>query len=187
MTSAVSIPGRIRWVVDQLGVNANDHILEIGGGRGAAASLICPRLTQGSYLGIDRSATAVEASTAHNRQHVERGTARFDQAALEDLDPSALPRFDKVFASNVNVFWTHPAQCELALIRQLLTGKGELYLFYDSPEPARIRRLSRLLAEHLEQARYTHSLVTTMLTSSTVIGLNCRPLPIPDPRKEENP
>jgi hypothetical protein len=87
----------------------------------------------------------------------------------------------------VNVFWTHPAQRELALIRQLLIGKGELYLFYDSPEPARIRRLSRLLAEHLEQARYTHSLVTTMLTSSTVIGLKCRPLPIPDPRKEENP
>ena len=72
MTTAASIPNRIRWAVDQLGINANDRILEIGCGRGAAASLICPRLSGGSYLGIDRSATAVEASTACNRQHIER-------------------------------------------------------------------------------------------------------------------
>ena len=173
MTTTASIPNRICWAVDQLGINANDRLLEIGCGRGAAASLICPRLSGRSYLGIDRSATAVEASTACNRQHIERGTDQFDHAALQDLNPSALPRFHKVFASNVNVFWTRAAQQELALICQLLTDGGGLHLFYDSPEPAKTHRLARLLAKHLDQAGYTHSFLTARQTGSNVIGLSC--------------
>jgi cyclopropane fatty-acyl-phospholipid synthase-like methyltransferase len=179
MTSAASIPERIRWAVDQLGINADDRVLEIGCGRGVAASLICPQLTQGSYLGIDRLAIAVAASTACNRLHVERGTARFDQQALEDLDSSVLPRFDKIFASNVNLFWTRPAQRELALARQLLKDCGGLHLFYDSPESTKAYRLAQLLVEHLNQAGYSHSTVTVRLTKSTLIGLSARPGPIP--------
>jgi cyclopropane fatty-acyl-phospholipid synthase-like methyltransferase len=176
MTAATSIPDRIRWAVNQLHISANDHVLEIGGGRGVAASLICPQLTGGSYLGIDRSSTAVKASTARNRQHIERGTARFEHQALEDLDPSALPVFDKIFAINVNLFWTRPAQPELALVRKMLADGGGVHLFYDSPEPAKIHQLARLLGKHLDQADYTHSSVTTTLTGSSVIGLHGSPL-----------
>jgi protein-L-isoaspartate O-methyltransferase len=37
--------------MDQLAVGETGRILEIGGGRGVAAALICARLTRGSYLG----------------------------------------------------------------------------------------------------------------------------------------
>src|SRR6478672_9732711 len=100
-----AIPARIAWVVDQLAVGESDRILEIGGGRGVAAAMICARLTRGNYLGIDRSAAAVRASALRNREYVERGTARFEQQALQDVDPTRLPTFDKVFAINVNLFW----------------------------------------------------------------------------------
>jgi hypothetical protein len=57
---------------------------------------------------------------------------QFDHAAPEDLDPSTLPRFHKIFPINVNLFWTRPAQQELALVRQLLTDGGVLHVCYDS-------------------------------------------------------
>jgi protein-L-isoaspartate O-methyltransferase len=62
MSPRTEAPARIAWAVDQLEVGEVDRILEIGGGRGVAAALICARLTRGSYLGITRSATAVSAS-----------------------------------------------------------------------------------------------------------------------------
>ena len=36
-----TIPARIRWAVDFMDVQPNDHILEIGCGPGAAAELMC--------------------------------------------------------------------------------------------------------------------------------------------------
>jgi cyclopropane fatty-acyl-phospholipid synthase-like methyltransferase len=161
--------------VDQLAVGETDRILEIGGGRGVAAALICARLTRGRYHGIDRSATAVRASALRNREHVERGTAHFEQQAFQDVDPTRLPRFDKIFAVNVNLFWTRPAQEELALVRQLLSDDGQLDLFYDSPTPAGTSRIAGLLAEHLGQADYSFTSVTAPLAKSTVIGLSCQP------------
>jgi hypothetical protein len=39
------IPERIRWGIGTLAVEAGDRLLEIGGGPGVAASLVCERLT----------------------------------------------------------------------------------------------------------------------------------------------
>jgi SAM-dependent methyltransferase len=175
MSPRMEAPARIAWAVDQLEVGEVDRILEIGGGRGVAAALICARLIRGSYVGIDRSATAVSASAVRNREQVERGTARFERQALEEVDPTQLPRFDKIFAINVNLFWIRPAQGELALVRQLLSDPGQLHLFYDSPTPAGTSRITDLLAENLGRAGYTFTSATATLGQSTVIGLSCRP------------
>jgi hypothetical protein len=51
----------------------------------------------------------------------------------------AKARFDKVFAVNVNVFWTTPATEELARIRRTLEHEGRLFLFYETPSAARAR------------------------------------------------
>jgi hypothetical protein len=82
-----------------------------GSSRLAAAAVSQPPcsvprlLTRGSYLGIDRFATAVGASAVRNREYIERGTARFEQQAVQDVDPTRLPSFDKVFvAVSVNLF-----------------------------------------------------------------------------------
>jgi protein-L-isoaspartate O-methyltransferase len=41
------IPERIRWAVETLDIKGSERVLEIGGGPGVAASIICERLETG--------------------------------------------------------------------------------------------------------------------------------------------
>src|SRR5215218_7988725 len=67
------VPDRIRWAVETLAVEPDDRLLEIGGGPGVAASLVCERLDRGNLLLIDRSATAIERTRRRNPEHVTSG------------------------------------------------------------------------------------------------------------------
>lgn len=67
------IPERIRWAVETLAVQPADRLLEIGGGPGLAASLICELLEGGRLLLIDRSETAIKRSRRWNQKHVASG------------------------------------------------------------------------------------------------------------------
>jgi SAM-dependent methyltransferase len=177
MTKAAVTPTRIVWAVNQLQITPNQRILEIGAGRGVAADLVCARLANGngSYLGIDRSATAVAASNERNQPYIERQTAQFQQLALEDLDPGAAGRFDTVFAVNVNLFWTRPAQRDLAMIRQLLKGQGKLWLFYEPPTASVTSRISELFGERLNEASYTYDVARETIEGSLLLRFRCSP------------
>ncbi len=133
------IPSRIRWAVETLAVEPRDRLLEIGGGPGVAASLVCKRLEGGRLLLIDRSATAIERTRRRNAEHVASGRLALETVDAADFDPGKA-RFDKVYAVNVNVFWTTPATEELARIRKALDRGGRLFLFYETPSTARARQ-----------------------------------------------
>jgi cyclopropane fatty-acyl-phospholipid synthase-like methyltransferase len=62
------VPQRIRWAVEALAIEPGDRLLEIGGGPGVAASLICEQLTRGHLLLLDRSATAIERTRRRIRR-----------------------------------------------------------------------------------------------------------------------
>ena len=130
------VPERIRWAVETLAVEPGDRLLEIGGGSGVGASLVCERLDRGCLLLIDRSAAAIERTRRRNPVHVASGRLALETVELADFDPGD-GRFDKVFAVNVNVFWTTPATEELARIRRALEPHGRLFLFYETPSAAR--------------------------------------------------
>jgi cyclopropane fatty-acyl-phospholipid synthase-like methyltransferase len=138
--SAREIPDRIRRAVETLDVEPGDRLLEIGGGPGVAASLVCERLDTGTLLLIDRSATAIERTHRRNAEHVASGRLALERVDLADFDPGTV-RFDKIFAVNVNLFWTTPAGEELARIRRALQRDGRLFLFYTAPGAARARQV----------------------------------------------
>lgn len=128
--TAPRVPLRLSVAVDALDVRPGQRILEIGGGRGIAAWLVCARLGDGRLVGIDRSATAVAASARLNQEAVERGVAEFRQLAIESVDPTLLGTFDTVFCVNVNAFWTRPAQRELGVVGGMLRPGGLFHLMY---------------------------------------------------------
>ncbi|WP_157252126.1 SAM-dependent methyltransferase [Nonomuraea typhae] len=150
----MAIPVRLTWAVDVLDVRAGERVLEIGCGRGVAAQLVCER--GGLLTGLDRSATAIRAAEERNAAHVAAGRAVFRLGALEDGlgGPAAAVGglgqggYDKVFAVNVNLFWTRSPARELAAIRGALARGGALYVFYEPP--GRVEELAVKVSGALE-------------------------------------
>jgi ubiquinone/menaquinone biosynthesis C-methylase UbiE len=128
-------------------------VLEIGGGRGVAAGLICERLTgRGTYTGLDRSAIATRAARERNRDAIATGRVTFETAALSEADLPART-FDKVLAVNVNLFWLDAAT-ELTVLRRALESNGILCLVYEPPSPDKARDISRRVQSNLEAAGF---------------------------------
>lgn len=125
---ANKIPHRIAWAVTMLGIEGPETLLEIGCGTGVAASLIAPSLTHGRILAIDRSAKAIAAARDRNLG----SKAEFRPMPLANMAGTG-DRFDKIFAINVNLFWTDP-QAGLQVVKSLLTETGTFFLFYEPPE-----------------------------------------------------
>ncbi|PZG02701.1 SAM-dependent methyltransferase [Micromonospora deserti] len=132
-----AVPERIRWAVETLAVTACDRLLEIGCGGGAAVGLVCRSLSTGVVTAIDRSATMAARAEQRNAAHIRAGRAIIRTATFRAADLFAAgldtARYDKIFAINVNLFWTGPADHELALAARLLAPGGGLYLCYDPP------------------------------------------------------
>lgn len=135
------IPERLHWAVERLAVQSADRLLEIGCGRGVAVPLVCNRLDTGTLLAIDRSQVAIDAAVDTNEGQISAGKASFRTCAFADLDAVGL-QVDKIYAVNVNLFWTGDAAAELTLARTLLTPGGTLYLCYESPTPAQAADLA---------------------------------------------
>jgi SAM-dependent methyltransferase len=159
---AGAVPERIRWAVGALAPGPDEHLLEIGCGPGVAVALVCERLAGGRIVAIDRSATAIARASRRNAQHLRTGRAVLLTAALEQLTPADLPgaptRFDKVFAMNVNLFWTRSPARELDLIRTLLAPGAALYLFYgygSPPGAPTAPRVPGALVERLAEHGFT--------------------------------
>jgi ubiquinone/menaquinone biosynthesis C-methylase UbiE len=122
---------RLRRVVDRLGIQPDDRVLEIGCGHGVAATMVCERLETGRLTAIDRSRKMVEAAARRNAAHVEAGRAEFLVATLEDADLGER-RFDKIFAVRVGLFHREPALAR-ALAERWLAPGGKVLAVFDEP------------------------------------------------------
>jgi tRNA A58 N-methylase Trm61 len=132
MPTKMNIPERLRWAVEMLDIDPSDQIMEIGCGHGVAAALVCEQLTDGKLVAIDRSDKMINVASERCQDCIKAGKATFHTVELSDVDVSAFgkAKFNKIFASAVNVFWLKPTN-ELDVIRDLLMPDGELYLFYE--------------------------------------------------------
>jgi trans-aconitate methyltransferase len=166
----MAIPERLRWAVETLAVRPDDRVLELGCGTGVAVSLVCDRLATGTITAVDRSAKAIAQAERRNAAHVTSGRAAFRTESLEDLPPGGAP-YDKVFAVNVNLFWTKDPAPELALLRSLLTPTGSLHLVYEPPTAEKAESLARTVRENLERSAFTVETATAETGGSTLLSL----------------
>jgi cyclopropane fatty-acyl-phospholipid synthase-like methyltransferase len=158
------IPQRIRWAVDVLDVRPSDNILEIGPGPGVALSLICDRLTDGRITGIDRSVTAVSRASKRNAGCIAAGRATVIHTDLADVSFDG-PRFDKVFAINVNLFWVQPDGPHLPIVTDLLRPDGRLLLFYEAPTVTKADQI----VQTVEGALVRHGFTTSSRSASVPV------------------
>jgi cyclopropane fatty-acyl-phospholipid synthase-like methyltransferase len=119
-----------------------------------AASIVCERLETGRMLLIDRSATAIERTRRRNAEHVSSGRLELETVDLRDFEARGR-RFDKVFAVNVNIFWTTRATDELARVREALAPGSRLFLFYETPSAGRAGEVATRVADALRANGFT--------------------------------
>lgn len=128
------VPPRAAFAVGLLDPAPTDRLLEFGCGPGAAAALICDRLTTGRLDAIDRSATAVARTTARNAMHIAAGRLAVHTASLHELSGLVEPgSLDAAFGIDVNLFWTGPADRELSALATALRVGGVLLVGYGTP------------------------------------------------------
>ena len=130
----IRVPGRIRWAVELLRPRPDERLIEIGGGPGVSALLVCERLTTGCLLEVERSETALQRTTARCRDHLDAGRLELRHCALVDLVVSGAS-FDTAFSIDVNLFWTTRAERELAVLRGALVPGGRLSVLYGGTGP----------------------------------------------------
>ncbi|HLT11382.1 MAG TPA: class I SAM-dependent methyltransferase [Micromonosporaceae bacterium] len=159
---AAPVIDRARWAVQNLDVEPDDLVLEIGCGRGAAAALVCERLTTGRIVAIDRSPVMVTFAQRRNQRCLAAGRAEFLAVALADFNPGR-QRFGKIFAVNVSAFWLGPALEELRHLQRLLARGGAIYLCYEQPTEERIAAIEERLIAGLTEL----GLVTAARRSQT--------------------
>lgn len=104
-----------------LGVQAGDHVLEIGFGNGRAARDIIGQAINVRYAGIDISPTMVDEANRFNTTLVATGQARFHLASAEHM-PFADASFDRAFAIGVIHFWSEPLRPLQEVQRVLRSG-----------------------------------------------------------------
>ncbi len=147
-----AIPERIAKAIEHLAPQPGERLLEIGCGRGAAASLVCEHIGDGRLVAIDRSSTAVAATRKACDMHIAAGRLEVFEASLAEL---ALPphSIDRAFAINVNLFWLKP-EVELGVLREALVPGGALRLYFEAPSPAKGREIQERLATELPTYSY---------------------------------
>ena len=124
-------PDHIARLVPRLGLAGTERILELGAAPGAAVAELGRLLTgDGHVTALDRSAVGVRRIRERNRELVDAGRVTVVEQDLTALEPDPPARFDVIFASNVNVFWTHPAKANVDALAALLAPGGRLHLFY---------------------------------------------------------
>lgn len=168
-------PERLVWAVEMLAVAPADRLMEIGCGQGVAVSLVCDRLDSGSITAIDRSEKMIALARKRNSSHISSGKATFQAVDWNDVDPGAKP-FNKIFAVNVNMFWTQPGS-GLSKIRGLLAPGGTLRLFYQPPAAQKTAEIVDKVTRALQDNGFTISEVLYKeLKPTPAVGIIAAPV-----------
>jgi SAM-dependent methyltransferase len=163
----VAASERLAWAADVVAPAPGDRVLEVGCGHGVLLSLLAGRLTTGAVVGVDRSATMIEAAGRRNRAAIDAGRVAVTAARLTDADLEGRS-FDVVVSFNVRAFWTPPAP-EWDVVERVLAPRGRVVVAFsvmgagaDVPIEEAVRRLAAQRALRLVS---THSGPTTPMAS----------------------
>lgn len=133
---ALANRGANRAAIAALEVNADDRILELGFGPGAAVAALAALAPRGRIHGVDASRAMLEVASRRNRAAIAEGRVTLTQTTFDRL-PLPDDAADKVLAVNVVYFWQEPAPI-LREVRRVLRPGGLLCIY--ATDAATMRR-----------------------------------------------
>lgn len=109
------------WSVDQLQIQPIDRVLEVGFGAGRAIALAAQQAPHGQVIGIDLSATMIQAAHRRNRVALRARRVALLRGSIAAL-PFADQQFDKILSIHTLYFWPDPLAICADLVRVLKPG-----------------------------------------------------------------
>jgi ubiquinone/menaquinone biosynthesis C-methylase UbiE len=92
------------WVIDLLGIQPNDRVLEVGFGPGVGIQLLVRSVSGGYIAGVDPSEEMVQQAKARNVKAIESGRVDLRYGSVESLSFED-NTFDKALAINSMQVW----------------------------------------------------------------------------------
>jgi ubiquinone/menaquinone biosynthesis C-methylase UbiE len=122
-------------VIEALGINRIDHVLDLGCGHGHSLTELAARAAAGHVVGVDPSELMVEIASRRNRMPINAARVDVVLASAESL-PFPEGAFDKVLCVHVLYFWTDIGACLREIARVLKPGGRFALLFRTKNDPA---------------------------------------------------
>ena len=91
-------------VMDKLGIEQGDHVLDIGSGHGRSLMELAARAPRGRIVGVDPSELMIEIAKQRNRPLIEAARVDVILSSVESL-PFPDDMFDKAQCVHVLYFW----------------------------------------------------------------------------------
>jgi ubiquinone/menaquinone biosynthesis C-methylase UbiE len=114
------------WVIDLLGIQPNDSVLEVGFGPGVGIELLARSVSRGYIAGVDPSEEMVEQAKARNLKAIQSGRVDLRLGSVEDL-PFEDNTFNKALAINSVQVWPD-AVAGLRAVRRAMHPGGRIAL-----------------------------------------------------------
>lgn len=115
-------------VIDALGIEQGDHVLDIGCGHGRSLTELAARAPRGHIVGVDPSELMVEIAADRNRRLIEAARVDVVLSTVESL-PFSDDVFDKAQCVHVLYFWKD-IETSLREIARVLKPGGRLGLVF---------------------------------------------------------
>jgi len=115
-------------VMDALGIDQADHVLDIGCGHGRSLTELAARAPRGHIVGVDPSELMIEIAAQRNRSLIEASRVEVVLSGVESL-PFPDDVFDKAQCVHVLYFWKD-IETPLREIARVLKPGGRLGLLF---------------------------------------------------------
>lgn len=118
----------VDWTIDQLLIQPNARVLDLGCGAGDAIAQMLHRVDPVHVTGLDRSKTVVRSALRRNRADVKAGRADVVSGDFKAL-PFSNERFDCIFSIHTLYFW-EDVSVVLAEMERVLAPGGSFVITY---------------------------------------------------------
>lgn len=115
-------------VMDALGIDPGDRVLDLGCGHGRSLAELAARASAGDVVGADPSELMVEIASRRNRALIKANRVEIVPASVESL-PFPDDCFDKVLCVHVLYFWKD-LDASMREIARVLKPGGRLGLLF---------------------------------------------------------
>ena len=124
------------WTIDQMNLQKNEIILELGCGAGYAMKHLLEHSGVYQVIGLDRSRSILHSARIRNRTEINKGRAKLVQSDVSNL-PFQNEFFTKILSIQSVYFWDN-LPTTMSEIYRVLKPKGRLFITLSNGENGEI-------------------------------------------------